>query len=392
MNAVAGIASAILHRIALRAQPAPVATAASSPLAAASSSASAGGSALVLNADKHLVRCVLAAIPSLSRVVAVQSDPALCDSLLAHLRERHPPSHPVLIRRLLEYSEKDEKHQLVLAHSALSTTSLQQVHNTLDKLWELTDRDLVLIESSNQANASLIQTARQYLLDTYKDSFVFAPCTHHLTCPHLTQRKTSQCIFPNPAPYAAKLYKTLAQENLTRYAYLVLRRGSRPTPKPHDSENVHAWRAARLIATPIKRDGHVVMDACMPDGSIERTIVSKRHGTAVYKSARKSVWGDLVTVPPRDLEVEEAKRARKTKSTEAREAARRRTPEEEQARLLAKEERRRVWEQEVDENRKADVDELWKQARERRIRHRMKESAGSNRAQEEKEEEEDTRS
>ncbi|KAI8610420.1 mitochondrial small ribosomal subunit Rsm22-domain-containing protein [Chytriomyces sp. MP71] len=264
------------------------------------------------------------------------------------------------------------------------------MHNTLDRLWALTDRDLVLIENSSQTNASLIQTARQYLLDTHEDSFVVAPCTHNQTCPHLTQRKTSQCVFPNPAPYAEKLYKTLAQENLTRYAYLVLRRGPRPHPKPHNnSHDTRAWQPARLIATPLKRDGHVVMDACMPDGSIQRAIVAKRHGTAVYKSARKSVWGDLVTVPPRDLEAnweakekeeEKAKRARKKKNAEVREATRQRMPEEEEARSLAKEETRRLWE-EADQNKQAVVDEGQLERRERRMTRRKKEPAASNWAQ-----------
>lgn len=53
----------------------------------------------------------------------------------------------------------------------------------------------------------------------------------------------------------------------------------------------HGW--PRLVTLPIKRSGHVVIDACMPNGNLERLTVARSHGKQAYHDARKTNWGDL---------------------------------------------------------------------------------------------------
>ncbi|KAL1411722.1 cell wall biogenesis and architecture protein [Vanrija albida] len=53
----------------------------------------------------------------------------------------------------------------------------------------------------------------------------------------------------------------------------------------------HGW--PRLVALPLKRSGHVVIDACMPNGNLERLTVARSHGKQTYYDARKTNWGDL---------------------------------------------------------------------------------------------------
>ncbi|ORY31016.1 ketopantoate hydroxymethyltransferase-domain-containing protein [Naematelia encephala] len=50
----------------------------------------------------------------------------------------------------------------------------------------------------------------------------------------------------------------------------------------------------RLVAPPMKRSGHVVMDTCHPDGNIQRLTYAKSHGKQIYHDARKIHWGDLI--------------------------------------------------------------------------------------------------
>lgn len=38
------------------------------------------------------------------------------------------------------------------------------------------------------------------------------------------------------------------------------------------------------------------MDTCLPNGQVERLIVSKKHGQELYTAARKSTWGDMFYV------------------------------------------------------------------------------------------------
>lgn len=83
------------------------------------------------------------------------------------------------------------------------------------------------------------------------------------------------------------------------------------------------WNLPRLVFTPMKRRGHVIMDVCTPAGKIERWTVPKSFSKQAYHDARKSQWGDLwalgaKTRIPRTLrlggpDTKEAKRARSRK-------------------------------------------------------------------------------
>jgi ribosomal protein RSM22 (predicted rRNA methylase) len=57
-----------------------------------------------------------------------------------------------------------------------------------------------------------------------------------------------------------------------------------------------AGQWARLIRAPLKRDAHVILDVCTPQGTFERRVASKgklRDEPGAYRAARKSRWGAL---------------------------------------------------------------------------------------------------
>jgi ribosomal protein RSM22 (predicted rRNA methylase) len=49
----------------------------------------------------------------------------------------------------------------------------------------------------------------------------------------------------------------------------------------------------RMLLTPIKRKGHILIDLCTPMGTYERWLVNRRTGKQAWRDARKSKWGDL---------------------------------------------------------------------------------------------------
>ncbi|WWC67921.1 3-methyl-2-oxobutanoate hydroxymethyltransferase [Kwoniella pini CBS 10737] len=59
----------------------------------------------------------------------------------------------------------------------------------------------------------------------------------------------------------------------------------------------------RLVAPPMKRSGHVTMDACCSDGNIQRLTFSKSHSKQGYHDARKSTWGDIFPHTPKSTPV-----------------------------------------------------------------------------------------
>jgi ribosomal protein RSM22 (predicted rRNA methylase) len=49
----------------------------------------------------------------------------------------------------------------------------------------------------------------------------------------------------------------------------------------------------RVLLTPIKRKGHILIDLCTPMGTYERWLINRRAGKHAWRDARKSKWGDL---------------------------------------------------------------------------------------------------
>lgn len=76
----------------------------------------------------------------------------------------------------------------------------------------------------------------------------------------------------------------------SKYSYVVLRRGNRPT-KSTMEEQAYQW--PRLIQPALKKNGHVVMDVCSKEGEIQRMVIPKSQGKIPYRDARKAMWGDL---------------------------------------------------------------------------------------------------
>ncbi|KAJ3345876.1 Methyltransferase-like protein 17, mitochondrial [Entophlyctis luteolus] len=282
-------------------------------VAAAAAAASARASpdalsALLIDPDTTLLSAAFRIIPRLNLVVAVNHDLPRLESLVAHSRtvparscpsvsvshcpvsESHFPDKRLVPRRLLEYTHPDEQHHLVFSNLSLAQASPSVTTASSDsafdahlaRLWKMTHRILVsgvypinlltfrcgkiLLENSTDENAGLILKARKALLAMDPDCRILAPA------------------------------KQLKELMLHKYSYLIMER--RSTGNSAESAAHTFASAGRLINTPLKRDGHVLIDACMPSGEIERHIIAKRHGKDAYRNARKSVWGDLLDIPP----------------------------------------------------------------------------------------------
>lgn len=92
----------------------------------------------------------------------------------------------------------------------------------------------------------------------------------------------------------------------------------------------------RLVFPPLKRRGHVSMDLCTPQGTIERWTVPRSFSKQAYRDARKSRWGDLwalgaktrvtrtlrLGTPPLETAAQRREAARKAREEEAEEQKR----------------------------------------------------------------------
>ncbi|KAJ3153004.1 hypothetical protein HDU86_005460 [Geranomyces michiganensis] len=233
---------------------------------------------------------------------------------------------------------------LVIASFVLEDLATDAVRTaTVATLWGRTADTLVLIDRGTPEGFARIAAARAEILaaESEKETtlgisetvsegtstiaqpqasdrvHIVAPCPHSLACPMLAQ--SSWCHFSQRIQRSKHMMATSPDRvsknhQDIKFAYVVLRRGpvARGDAAPFVAE---AFSWPRVIAPPMKRDKHVVLDYCGSRGRLERTIVSKgKAGKAIYYEARKSAWGDIWPHPPFGTVVEKADKAKEKDS------------------------------------------------------------------------------
>ncbi|XP_058835358.1 methyltransferase-like protein 17, mitochondrial isoform X2 [Topomyia yanbarensis] len=104
----------------------------------------------------------------------------------------------VFYRQFLPASHS--KYDIVLsAFSLFELPSKKTRTDVLENLWNKCDGYLVLVEQGSYAGYSLIEEAREYLLEKINSSgseyHIFAPCPHHQQCPRMVLEDGTPCNF-----------------------------------------------------------------------------------------------------------------------------------------------------------------------------------------------------
>ncbi|OMJ26796.1 Methyltransferase-like protein 17, mitochondrial [Smittium culicis] len=269
-------------------------------------------------------------------------------------------------------AKSNTSYNMVVSSFTLSELFSDELRkSTLENLWSQTTDFLVLIERGTPLGAKYISDARKYFvsrkkdpeskqgeelnnsssdsinhttkkqseenLDVSSDFHFFSPCPHEKVCPldaTLTFCHFSQRV-QRPEMTMKSKHAKINEED-TKYSYLVIRRGPRPSlasnktiesPKSLDSNHVqnsnfrdhvdnellqdneekltedtlisesYSW--PRLLLPAMKRSGHVLVDVCSSNGDTERRIFTKSHSNQSYRDARKVQWGDLFPHSPK---------------------------------------------------------------------------------------------
>ncbi|KAJ1446623.1 mitochondrial small ribosomal subunit Rsm22-domain-containing protein [Pelagophyceae sp. CCMP2097] len=163
---------------------------------------------------------------------------------------------------------------------------------------------MIIVEE--RTHGGLVATARERLVnkashtDEEQCGTVVAPCSHDMKCPMFrSDTKTLECTF-NQAYLRCKEGPKLREgtgagsviarrQTAEDYAYVCVQKAPRTT-----------FRSARVVGTPLKRDGHVHVDMCMPTAQIQRLMFQRAHmkqdfqefeGAQMFKDARKAAHG-----------------------------------------------------------------------------------------------------
>ncbi|KAF5312896.1 hypothetical protein D9619_002736 [Psilocybe cf. subviscida] len=65
-----------------------------------------------------------------------------------------------------------------------------------------------------------------------------------------------------------------------------------------------AYQWPRLVFTPLKKSGHIILDSCTAEGKIMRLTIPKSQGKQPFYDARKSSWGDIFPHAPKNAPLE----------------------------------------------------------------------------------------
>ncbi|KAJ1975426.1 37S ribosomal protein S22 [Dimargaris verticillata] len=274
---------------------------------------------------------------TIQRLLGVDISEAMLESVerswKAHpsqLAKSNGPLTPTIeLQRYFSYHPNKPRHQLVISAFTLGelpTDALRE--STLKLLWDQTDDVLVLIDRGTKQGFQTMLRMRDWFIQQAKPSseavtpvtasatdtpqtstvphqtpwhFV-APCPHERACP--LQNKMEWCHFSQQIQrphFMMQAKKCKRNHEDIKYSYLVVRRGARPTAKfvttadpTHKTFLTRAYSWPRLVFPSLKRGGHVTIDSCTPQGSIQRETFVKSDGKQVYKDARKLMWGDLL--------------------------------------------------------------------------------------------------
>jgi ribosomal protein RSM22 (predicted rRNA methylase) len=181
---------------------------------------------------------------------------------------------------------RNDRYDVVLcAYSLFEMPSVKNRLEIINNLWNKTGKYLIFIETGTNAGFSLINEARDFLMQLNKrsndEAFVFSPCTHESPCPRYELSDGTPCNFEmsyKPLPFAGNL-----SEMKHHYSYLVIKKG-----QPNESD-----RWPRIVRPTMLRHKHVICRMCTSEGKIQEGIfTSKKQGKLVYRCAKISNWGD----------------------------------------------------------------------------------------------------
>jgi ribosomal protein RSM22 (predicted rRNA methylase) len=177
------------------------------------------------------------------------------------------------------------KYDIVLsAYSLFELPNLKNRLEVINNLWKKAENYLIFVEHGSYAGFQVLNETREFLMNIRnEDSFIFAPCTHEkLDCPKFKLLDGEPCNFS--VNYLTHPFSRPMSIKSETFCYLVVKKGSKATVRD---------RWPRLIQAPLLRDKHIICRACVQDGKLQESILTKRkHGKFTYKCAKVSNWGD----------------------------------------------------------------------------------------------------
>ena len=169
---------------------------------------------------------------------------------------------------------------VVMASYVLAELAGNALAATLERLWRLSERLLVIVEPGTPDGFKRILACRDALIA--RGAHIVAPCSHDGRCPLATSERW--CHFnarlPRSRDHLAAKDADVPYED-EKFAYLVAGKGFGDLARGH-----------RILTTPKVDKSAVTLTLCAPDAPEQRRIA--RGDKDGYRAAKRLDWGDAV--------------------------------------------------------------------------------------------------
>lgn len=178
----------------------------------------------------------------------------------------------------LTKDELKEKGDLVISSYVLNELESKDRINSIKKMWEATNKFMVIIEPGTPIGSEIIKEVRSFVISL--GGYVLSPCPHMNNCPIA---KDDWCHFSTRVS-RSKLHKALKEGDSPfedeKYSYIIF-----------SKKEVNRCKA-RILRHPLIYNGYVSLTVCDQNG-IENIKISKKDKER-YKLARKANVGDEI--------------------------------------------------------------------------------------------------
>lgn len=169
----------------------------------------------------------------------------------------------------------ENKAELVLCSYCLNELSQSGRKAAVNRLWESTERLLLIVEPGTPEGYANILSAREQLLSL--GARIAAPCPHEMSC---MLQNGDWCHFTVRVA-RSRLHKQLKGGDVPyedeKFCFLAA------------SREAVSRCSARVLRHPLIASGRITLELCTPEGIEERTVTKK---SPQFKAARKSDAGD----------------------------------------------------------------------------------------------------
>jgi ribosomal protein RSM22 (predicted rRNA methylase) len=219
----------------------------------------------------------LDAWPTLRDAVLVDANPHLL-TLAAGFAAAAPVTPSMNRHTLAAALAETTNADVVMASYVLTELTDATLSGTLERLWNVTDRLLVIVEPGTPDGFRRILACRDLLLT--RGARIIAPCSHEGRCPLTAAERW--CHFsarlPRSRAHLATKDVSLPYED-EKFAYLVAGKGFGDPARGH-----------RVLATPKVDKSGLTLMLCAPDVVDRRRFA--RGDKNAYRQARRLDWGD----------------------------------------------------------------------------------------------------